>query len=53
MNSESKKAKGSIIAKIITLLVVIVYCIIPDPFPGPIDDIIVAVLGVALQLKQR
>ena len=40
------------IIKIVLLIVVILYVISPvDVLPGPIDDIIVAVMGIAISRK--
>ena len=39
MNSNEKFWKGAI------TLFVLVYCLAPDLFPGPVDDIVVIILG--------
>ena len=33
--------------KTIVLILVILYCVMPDPVPGPIDDIIIIMFGIA------
>lgn len=39
--------------KIIIILVVAVYVMVPDLFPGPIDDVIVSGLGLAMASKVK
>lgn len=36
---------------IVIIIAAIAYCILPDFFPGPIDDIIVALLSMGLVAK--
>ena len=43
--SKAKLARGIIVA------IIVLYWVCPDLFPGPIDDVIVTLLGVAVQKK--
>ena len=49
MHMEFKTKGTAVLAKIAIIVGVIGYVIFPDLIPGPIDDIIVAFLGKALQ----
>ena len=33
--------------KTLLLVLVILYCVLPDPVPGPIDDVIIALCALA------
>lgn len=35
--------------KFVVLVLVVLYFVAPDPFPGPIDDIIVVVMGMVIR----
>lgn len=38
--------------KILILIIMMIYVVSPDFFPGPIDDMIVILLGMAAQKKK-
>lgn len=43
--------KEILFKRIIVILLIVAYIINPFDFPGPIDDIIVSVIGLAIESK--
>ncbi len=39
------------VKRLLIIMFVVVYCVAPDFFPGPIDDLLIALLGYLAQKR--